>query len=175
MAEADRRSLFADAFREHRGRVYRYLKRRLGNEADAQELSQETYLRLLRAPRAELIKDPQAYLYRVARNLLYEQHGRALPPQSWVDEIELETLEDSATAPDAAAEEAHRFELMEQSLSELPPRCRAVVLLFCREGLSQREIGERIGLSKSMVQKYLATGVAHCRKRLKRFREPGVR
>jgi|APSaa5957512535_1039671.scaffolds.fasta_scaffold244328_1 DNA-directed RNA polymerase specialized sigma24 family protein len=49
-------------FTEHRERLHRYLRSRLANDADAQELAQEAFLRLLRISRTELIKHPQAYL-----------------------------------------------------------------------------------------------------------------
>lgn len=156
-----------ETFREHRGRLYQYLRRRLANEADAQELAQEAYLRLLRVSRNELVKDPQAYLYRVARNLVYEQNGRTLPAACWADDAELEALEDPSHDVEVEVEQARQALLLEKAVAELPPRHQAIVLLFCREGLSQREIAERVGLSKSMVQKCLANGIAHCRKRLR--------
>jgi RNA polymerase sigma-70 factor (ECF subfamily) len=52
-------------------------------------------------------------------------------------------------------------------LAELSPRHQSILLLFCQNGLSQREISEQVGLSKSMVQKCLAQAIAHCRKRLR--------
>ena len=57
-------------FTEHRERLHLYLRSRLANDADAQELAQEAYLRLLRISRTELIKHPQTYLYRIASNLI---------------------------------------------------------------------------------------------------------
>ncbi len=169
--QSDQSGAFIEVFRSHRGRLYQFLRRRLANEDDARELAQETYLRLLRVTRNELIKDPQAYLYRVARNLVYEQNGKSLPAESLAGERELEVLEDPQPSLEVATDRSRRLELIEQAVAELPPRLQSVVLLFCREGLSQSEIAARVGLSKSMVQKYLATGVAHCRKRLRRFRE----
>lgn len=163
----DRLSFFNDAFREHRSRLYQYLRRRLANEDDAQELAQEAYLRLLRVSRNELVRDPQAYLYRVARNLVYEQNCKTLPAESWADDSELETLEHPGAAPEIEVEHAKAYEIIERAVAELPPRYQAIVLLFCREGLSQREIAEQVGISKSMVQKCLANGIAHCRKRLR--------
>ncbi len=160
-------ALPVDALLAHRGRLYQYLRRRLANEHDAQELAQEAYLRLLRVGRAELIQDPQAYLYRIARNLVYERGSKSLPADRWADDAELETLEDPGMSPEAAAEQARHAERMARAMAELAPRSRAIVLLFCQEGLSPREIAERVGLSKSMVQKCLANGIAHCRKRLR--------
>jgi RNA polymerase sigma-70 factor (ECF subfamily) len=164
-------SLFDAAFREHRGRLFQYLRRRLANEDDAHDLAQEAYLRLLRVSRGELVRDPQAYLYRVARNLVYEQNSKALPAASRADDSELEALEHPGDALEITVEHARQVELIERAVAELSPRYQAIVLLFCREGLSQSEIAVRVGLSKSMVQKCLASGMAHCRKRLRRFKE----
>lgn len=166
---------FSDAIDQHSGRLYRYLRRRLANEADAQELAQETFLRLLRVARADLITDPAAYLYRVARNLIYEQCCKALPADRWVDESELQTLEDPRNTPEEDFDRTALSEQIASFIAELTPRDQAIVQLFCREGLSQREIGERLGLSKSMVQKCLAQGMAHCRKRLRALNGIGNR
>ena len=167
MTEAKRNSLFSAAFREHRGRLYHYLRRRLANEEDAQELAQEAFLRLLRVPRVDLVADPQAYLYRVARNLVYERGTRSPPPGSWVEEAELESIEDPNGTPEAEAERAVLAQSIARVLAELSPRHQSILLLFCQNGLSQREISEQVGLSKSMVQKCLAQAIAHCRKRLR--------
>lgn len=160
-------SVFDAAFDKHRTRLYRYLRRRLANEDDARELAQETFLRLLRVARTDLLADPQAYLYRVARNLVYEQTAKALPAERWVDESELQALVDPRGPPELEAERTALSERVENIIAELPPRNRAIVMLFCHEGLSQSEIAARVGLSKSMVQKCLAQGMTHCRKRLR--------
>jgi RNA polymerase sigma-19 factor, ECF subfamily len=166
VTDAKRNSLFNDAFREHRGRLYHYLKRRLANEDDAQELAQEAFLRLLRVTRVDLVADPQAYLYRVARNLAYEQEAKRLPARSWAEDSELERVEDTRDTPEAEAERTVLAASIARVMSELSLRNRAILVLFCQNGLSQREISDQVGLSKSMVQKCLAQAIAHCRKRL---------
>jgi RNA polymerase sigma factor (sigma-70 family) len=161
-----RHSKLEEVFREHRGRLYSYLRRRLTNEDDAQELAQEAFLRLLRVNRADLVADPQAYLYRVARNLVYEKGLRTLPAGSWAEEGELENLEDPRST-EAEAERTSLAETVESITADLSARNKAILLLFCQSGLSQREIGEKVGISKSMVQKCLAQAIAQCRKRLR--------
>ena len=139
----------------------------MANEDDAQELAQEAFLRLLRVARVDLVVDPQAYLYRVARNLIYERGAKRLPAASWVEEVELESIADPQENPEAEAERALLARSIERVLAELSPRHQAILLLFCQHGLSQREISDQVGLSKSMVQKCLAQAIAHCRKRLR--------
>ena len=77
--------------------------------------------------------------------------------------------------PDAehADHDADRLMLrmrIESVLRGLSPNCRAVVILHRREGMTYEEIGHEIGVSASMVKKYLAQGLKHCRERLKDLR-----
>ncbi|MCY4256262.1 MAG: sigma-70 family RNA polymerase sigma factor [Gammaproteobacteria bacterium] len=143
----------------HYGRLLAFLNARLANEQDARELAQEAYLRLLRATRARLIEDPAAYLFRIARNLLYEWYV-SLPPDS-------EPLSGSAPSADLAVEEqaalAQHMDRLEDALRQLSPKCRAVVLMHRRDGMTYKEIGAALGISASMVKKYLARGLASCR------------
>jgi RNA polymerase sigma-19 factor, ECF subfamily len=174
MTRATTHSLFEAAF-AHRERLHQYLCRRLANEEDAHELAQEAFLRILRVTRADLIEDPQAYLYRIARNLVYERTFRALPAGSRADDAELDTLVDPQLTPEAAVEHAAFTERFERVIAELSPRNQAILLLFCKRGLNQREIAAQLGLSKSMVQKCLAQALAHCRKRLRALQDNGLR
>src|SRR5262249_57323704 len=52
--------------------LVRFIARRLRSAAEARDLAHEAYVRLLRVKRRDLIRDPQAYLYRIAANVLYE-------------------------------------------------------------------------------------------------------
>jgi RNA polymerase sigma-70 factor (ECF subfamily) len=167
MPRAVERAAITQLFADHRDRLQQYLRLRLANEEDAAELAQEAYLRLLRVKRADLIRHPQAYLFRIAHNLLHELYtGRC--PHTDVD-VELDLLESDDLSPHQLAVLDTRRQLIEQAMQELPTKCRAALLLHWREGLTQAEIGERMQLSRQMVQKYLAQGLAHCQKRLRRY------
>src|SRR5215469_18603185 len=52
--------------------LVRFIARRLRSVSDARDVAHEAYVRLLRVKRKDLIRDPQAYLYRIAINILYE-------------------------------------------------------------------------------------------------------
>ena len=154
-------------FTEHRERLHLYLRSRLANDADAQELAQEAYLRLLRISQTELIKHPQAYLYRIASNLINDLYGRQLTPEQQVGEEVLDNLESSELSPEQCLERSRQLQQIEQALSELPPKCRAVVTLRGRQGMTSLEVAERLGISTNTVKKYMSKGVAHCRKRMR--------
>ncbi len=144
----------------------RYLAQRVGNRADVEDLSQEIYLRLLRIERKDLIRSPEALLFRMAANATYEwrllarnrlPHGAA----------ELEALESSEGDPAAATWRAELARELTAALQHLSPKCRAAVVLHRREQMTYSEIGVRLGLSAAMVKKYLAQGLASCREHLR--------
>lgn len=151
------------------------MRARLANPEDAAEVAQEAYLRMLRVKRAELIRNPQAYLFRIARNLVHELYTRRRVPGE--TDTDTDALESKDPSPFDLAVLAGRRELVERAMNELPVKCRTALLLRWRQGLTQEEIAQRMNLSRQMVQKYLATGIAHCRKRLRKIaaRERGLR
>jgi RNA polymerase sigma factor (sigma-70 family) len=153
---------------DHGADLLRFISRRVRSVADARDLAQETYVRLLRLERKNLIRDPRPYLYRIAANILYEfELGRKADIAGlmrWSANADLNV--------EYADQDADRLMLsrrLESVLRGLSPKCRAVVILHRREGMTYEEIGQRIGLSSSMVKKYLAQGLKHCRDRLKDY------
>ncbi len=148
--------------------LLRFLAARLSNEQDAQELAQEAYLRLLRASDSKLIRDPAAYLFRIARNLLHEWYTSSPPPQESLDDLEL--ADEGLTVEDHAYI-AQNMDRLEKALLRLSPKCRAVVLMHRRDGMTYDEIAAALGISSSMVKKHLSRGLAHCRVSMRRFYE----
>jgi len=151
---------------EHHEDLVRYISRRVRSAADAREIAQEAYVRLLRLDRKDLIRRPRAYLYRIATHVLYEYELRNRSDRAGLARWETER---AAHAQEGVAAEADLLALrarMESVLTELSPKCRAVLILHRREGMTYQEIGEQIGISVSMVKKYLAQGLQYCRKAL---------
>lgn len=151
--------------------LIRFISRRVRTAADARDVAQEAYVRLLRLDRKDLIRDPRSYLYRIAANILYEYElHRAAEVNGvlrWSDERRAEV---ESGHRDGDVESIVLRRRLESVLGLLSPKCRAVLILHRREGMTYEEIGEQIGISVSMVKKYLAQGLQHCRERLKEFR-----
>ena len=144
----------------------RYLSQRIGNRAEVEDLSQEIYLRLLRIERKDLIRSPEALLFRVASNAVYEWRllARNRLPHSPTELEELESIEREPSADIWRAEVAHA---LAAALERLSPKCRAAVVLHRREQLTYSEVGTQLGISVAMVKKYLAQGLARCRGHLR--------
>ena len=145
-----------------------YFGRRVRRSADVADLAQETYLRLLRAPDPESIQNPEGYLFTVARNLLREMavmEGR----QGLSVDMDLAQDEDAlSVAPSFDSEvDAPRYRArLHEVLGQLSPKCRAAVMLQYQHGWTYRQIAEQLDVSPHMVKKYLAQGLAHCRRRM---------
>ncbi len=166
MTADDRQAFLTAIVRDHGQRLRRYLASRLRNAAaDVPDLMQEVYLRLLRMPRHETIRSPQAYLFTVAHNVLYEHRlsqsavPEALQITDVLEEMEAYVAEDPATHVEAR----QRLEQLDRSLQDISPRAYATFVLHRRYGFSLEEIARHFGVSRPMVKKYLAKAVIHCR------------
>ena len=161
MARNQRRWL--DEFTGEPGkRLLRYLAARLVDAQQADDLAQETYLRLLRVDEEAVIREPRAYALRVAANVAHEWRSLArnrLPHSSEA----LEVLEDESS-PERAFEQRERVDRLNRALETLSPNCRAVLLLHRRDKLTREQIAETVGISVGMVKKHLAQGLAVCRR-----------
>jgi RNA polymerase sigma factor (sigma-70 family) len=150
--------------------LLRFFLSRLPNAADAPDLVQEVYLRLLRLDRPDLIRAPEAYLFTIASNITREQALKrsSRPPHIALDDTPPEELpadiEVFGTAgPEAAAVQEDRVRRLETALAQLSPKARATLVWHRRDGCTYGEIAERLGISRNMVKKYLSQALAHCR------------
>jgi RNA polymerase sigma-70 factor (ECF subfamily) len=162
-------SLVERLFAEHRSALQSFFQRRIRSKAEASDLAQEVYLRMLRVRDPEAIRSPVLYLYTVANNLV-KKHAlldRRLATGIDIDEVDaqLETL----PAFDGDLDAAQRVARLRVVLGQLRPKCQAAVALRFTEGLSYREVGTRLGVSPQMAKKYVAQALAHCRRRMARL------
>ena len=158
-------------FAEHGGALQRYIYRRIRTKSDAPDLAQEVYVRMLRVSDTEAIRNPQHYLYTVASNLVKEHavRQRWLTTSPELDERSVAERLGELPALDSQLESSQMVERLGTVLEQLPSRWRTALILQHRYGLTYQEIAERLGVSSNMVKKYLAQGLAHCRRHMARW------
>jgi RNA polymerase sigma-70 factor (ECF subfamily) len=166
-----RNALVEGLFARHRTALQAFFFRRLRTKADAADLAQEVYLRILRVNDPGTIRNPEAYLFAVAGNLLKENAVADRRPAASVDVEEADALQLLGVLSDfdTPLDTSRRVERLRVVLKQLSPKCRAAVVLRYRYELSYQEIADRLEVSTHMVKKYLAQALGHCRRRMARL------
>jgi RNA polymerase sigma factor (sigma-70 family) len=156
-------------FEHYRSRLRRFLLDRSVSAHSANDLAQEVYLRLLRFPPQEIVQQPQAYLYRVATNVVNDFNLRTKKDcvtfdSNVVDELAEHTVNVWVDDPE---EQLCAEQELKALLCDLPPAHLAALLLAKRDGLSYEAIAERLGVTVHTVKKYIVRAIAHCRATLR--------
>lgn len=134
-----------------------FLLARLKSEQDAKDVAQEIYLRLLRLKKGELVREPRAYLYFVARQVLAQFRLRtSQSPVTYDSELARQgELQPDELGPEGVADRLMALSEVEHALGALPRVHAQVFVLRTLEGLSWAQIAERLGISAHTVKKYL--------------------
>jgi len=151
-------------FHDHAEDLQRFLAKRRVIESDIKDVCQEVYLRLLRFERTEVVKNPQAYLFRVAANVAHDFKLRQ--PQGTAPESEQLEVPASEPGPEQLAEAAFRRRCLMTVLATLPPLPRAALALQAQEDLTYDEIAARLGVTRRVVKRAIARGYALAREAL---------
>ncbi|HEV7716719.1 MAG TPA: sigma-70 family RNA polymerase sigma factor, partial [Steroidobacteraceae bacterium] len=128
---------------------------------DIEDLAQETYLRLLRARDLSEVRNPQAYLLRVASHVVLEWRDHQPRPESMVTLDDDELVDDSP--PDFELEATLSQKRLEQTLAAASPVMRAVLLLRLRDERSCKDIAQDLEITERQVKRYLARGYERLR------------
>lgn len=152
-------------YERHARAVYHHALRIVGQPVLAEDVVQETFIRAWRAARvaAEPVRDPQAWLLRIARNLALDALRRqAVRPQAVEREEATPIFElavDHAPEPEAALAAASRRVAVRRALGELPREQRQAVEMAFFEGLSHQAIASRQGLPLGTVKTRVRLGL----------------
>ncbi|HKU14200.1 MAG TPA: RNA polymerase sigma factor [Steroidobacteraceae bacterium] len=157
------RSPVTAAFLECSAFLKKFLARLLPIQQDIEDVAQEAYLRAYVAEQRESIEQPKAFLFRVAKNLALTRLSRKSQQiTDYIEEAGASVDVGTAAAMDLELEAQQCFGIYCEAVASLPEKCRQVFLLRKVHGLSHKEIGERMELSVSSVEKYLQQGILTC-------------
>ena len=149
-------------YERHGEKLFRYLVFRLGSAEDAEDVLQEAFCRFARYDlRWKLVRNPQAFVFRVARN----EANRFLKRKSGRREIEKMIQRGSAPgfAAAFAAPDEPDLSLLLSRAEELPAEQKEIVFLKVVDGLTFREIGSACGISTNTAASRYRYGLARLR------------
>ncbi len=164
-----------EVVREHADRVYRLAYRLSGNRADAEDLTQETFVRVFRSLAQYSPGTFEGWLHRITTNLFLDLVRRrqrirfdALPEDAG------DRLAGTHPGPEQTYDEMHLDPEIQAALDALPPDFRVAVVLCDLEQLSYEEIAATLGIKVGTVRSRIHRGRVLLRDALA-HRAPGVR
>ena len=166
---SEKRTFWEQVFTANHPALQGFLRRRVTHAWDVQDLAQEVYVRMLRIDEkgSTAIADPRAYLFTVA-SILVKEH--AMLQKRRAAGVDIAQVLPELAAPQGSAEDETERELRRRRiaamLDHLPPRCKAVLLMQHRDGMSYEEIAQQLGVSTHMVKKYVVRALTLCRRDL---------
>ena len=168
-ASQDDAAAFQVLFTRYQGRIYNYVYRMVGDANEAQDLTQDSFVKAYQAlQRGDAPDNPPAWLYRIAsRTCLDALRRRRLIrwlPLGRLVERRRSAGRDADESPESHLIRAQERARVQQALDQLPARYRMVLLLREYEGLTYREIAEATGDSLSTVKVTLFRARERCRR-----------
>lgn len=146
---------------EHHGWLRGWLRQRLNNSADAADLAQDTFIRVLLARTSGTLQEPRRYLATIARGLVIDMYRRRSLEQAYLEALKLRPEIHAPSAEDRALI-FDSLLAIDRMLDGLGTRTRQIFLAVQLDGLSYEKTAERVGVSVSTVRKHLANALMHC-------------
>ncbi len=155
------RSALHQLYSDHNSWLKGWLRVRLGNAADASDLAQDTFVRVMTARIDTPIREPRGYLSAIARSLLIDKSRRRTIEQAYLHTLSLRP-EPVDVSPETRLSIIEMLVSIDTLLDELGSRTREIFLAVQLEGLSYVAAAERFGVSVTTVKNHLIRAMTRC-------------
>lgn len=156
MTAADPRAWFIREVLPLEALLMQFLRRNRNNADDIVDLRQDIYVRVFEAAQKQIPDAAKPFLFTTARNLIINRvrHEQVVAIEAVAD---LDELNIASTEPEPERTVMARdvLRLLQEAIDKLPPRPREAILLNKVEGLSRREIAQRMGIAEDTVRQHL--------------------
>lgn len=143
----------ANSVMPHEPVVRAWLRRRLVPQDEIDELIQEGYCRLAGVEAPELVANPGAFFLTTVRNLLANQRARRQVVRiDAMPNLDLVAGADPGPSPENISGDRLELVRIKRLIAALPERCRRILELRKLDGLSQREVAERLEITETIVE-----------------------
>jgi RNA polymerase sigma-70 factor, ECF subfamily len=147
-----------DVVRQHADRVYRLAFRLTGDAHDAEDLTQETFIRVFRSLAGYKPGTFEGWLHRITTNLFLDMVRRRARLRMEGLPEDTDRLPGGGPNPEQVWSDAHLDPDLQSALDALPPEFRAAVVLCDVEGLSYEEIAATLGVKLGTVRSRIHRG-----------------
>lgn len=140
--------------------LMQFLRHNWRDKSDIEDLRQEIYVRVCEAAEREVPKSAKSFVFATARNLLIDMARKeSVVPIEAVADLEDLGIELDTPSPDRSVMAKDDLRRLQAALDKLPPRHREAVVLGRIEGLSGREIAQRMGIAETTASQHLKLGM----------------
>lgn len=165
LAPGMRSELVRQLFEQHNRALVGFLVARLDSEAEAHEVAQEAYVRLLQLEQPSAVSFLRAHLFSIASNLAVDRlRHRQVRDRNASTEFFENLL--TRPGPERAVLAQQELGIIRAALRELPEKCRRVFVMHMFGGQSVQEIAASMQLTDRMIRHYIARALATCRQRM---------
>jgi RNA polymerase sigma factor (sigma-70 family) len=165
-----------ETIRRHHSALLSFLRLRLRISHDADDVAQESYIRMMQYEGSREIRSPSSMLFRIAINVANDlgrsELARRASDQCSIDDVELVSDLPSAEREIGACQD---LELLQAVIAQLSPKCREVFLLSRAKLMTYPEIALHCGISLKMVEKHISRALAVCTKTVRDAAEPSLK
>lgn len=141
--------------REFREPLKRYFFRRVYNWEEAEDLTHELFLRLVRKTDLATVDNPEAFMFQVANNLIRDRSRRRHTAAAFISELTSESTAYETLSPERVLDGKQSLQIALGALCELDAKARSIFILHRIEGLKYSEIADIYGVTQSAVEKQI--------------------
>jgi RNA polymerase sigma factor (sigma-70 family) len=160
--EEPRAKVVERLFRDHNEALIRFLRGRVGSHNEALEVAQEAYVRLLSLDQPGAVSYLRAFLFKTAANIAIDRRRR----NQTFDKVtsgQLFTELAETRTPERQLSGEQTLRHLGALIEAMPPKCRESFVLNQIHGLDAATIAAQLGITDSMVRKYIVRALLHCR------------
>ncbi|PKE29492.1 RNA polymerase subunit sigma [Rahnella sp. AA] len=152
---------FEALYSTHHRWLKNWLQFKLGSASDADDLAQDTFMRVLTGDTVQEIREPKSFLCTIARRVMVDFFRRNALERAYLDMLAL-MPEEHMPSPEQRQCLLETLQQIDAMLDGLGEKVRQAFLLSQLEGLTYPVIAQRLGVSVSSVKKYMAKATEHC-------------
>jgi RNA polymerase sigma-70 factor (ECF subfamily) len=157
-----RSAVIKQLFEQHNRTLIGFLHARLRSEAEARDVAQEAYVRLLELDNLSAVGFLRSYLFKIAANLAVDRLRHRIVREDPALATDASDISDERD-PERIAIASEELGVVRAVIQKLPDKCRQAFLWYVFDGLGTTEIASRLNLSDRMIRMYIAQSLAVCR------------
>ena len=159
---------YETAFLTHRAALVKSVTSIVGSHSCAEDVVQDGFIKFIEARREGEVRHPVAFLFRTVRNLAVDRWRRlTLEVRTGAGREVPEATQSPVASPEETVIQRDELRTVAAALRELPEPCRRAFALHRVGGYTHEEIAQTLGVSPSMVDKYIRQALTRCRMRLR--------